>query len=288
MAKIKPLFKFIAVLNAVLLFGGYVCYRGGIVRAFGAKPAAYADQEDPQRGNAYSEVTPNSANVGTKTRTEIMPGPKSTVFQTDTANTLDNSFVPDPGIYVPLADGDVKDGAPASIRRTEIMPGPKSSPFMFENEPKPDRKIIMSGSKSLSSSPVIWDTNSGRTWPSKHAETPGAVYSEVKEVAPAHAQSPVSTPRTVIMSGSKDDRVIFESGNQPATATTTDKPAQQSAVRPQAAPQKRVIMGGSKSARVEFTPDPPQTAERQQAVEKPTVQRRVIMSGSKSGMTVNP
>ena len=69
MAKIRPLFKFIAVVNAVLLFGAYVCYRGGVVKAFESKQAPAALRDDRVKPTTPPDPAPDAQSV-------IMPGSK--------------------------------------------------------------------------------------------------------------------------------------------------------------------------------------------------------------------
>ena len=52
MARLKPLFRIVAVLNALLLIGVYVCYRSGVVEAFGAKRSERPVQVDPPTTDA--------------------------------------------------------------------------------------------------------------------------------------------------------------------------------------------------------------------------------------------
>lgn len=69
MAKIRPLFKFIAVVNSVLLFGAYVCYRGGVVKAFESKSIPSAAPDSHPTSTASPSPPPDNQSV-------IMPGSK--------------------------------------------------------------------------------------------------------------------------------------------------------------------------------------------------------------------
>ena len=200
MARIKPLFRIVAVLNAVLLVGLYVCYRGGVVAAFGAKPAAQPSPVDPPVAPIVS--TPQQEPSSVASPPAVAPVATETTHTFIVENSMNTIVRGAPEEPPP---------SPSTVplpRHEVILSGSKSSPIDFSklssSEPKEPMEIV-----------TPWPTKP--PWPAKPRVLPRQEAAAATPVptAPAHKQqaAPAAKPsdkRSVLMYSSKSAPVQFE------------------------------------------------------------------------------
>ena len=222
MARLKPMFRVFAVVNALLLFGLYVCYRGGVVQAFGSKVPEQPVQGDPpprpQASTDVQPVDPKPAPVASAEtqRTELLPGPKAAF----------------PGI--------IPERKPAPEARTEIA--------------------NMSMSAAINTSPArlneeLAASNDIVTIAKPVAKPSADAQKEVRKDTVDHAQTaavpaaPEKKKKWVIMGGPKSGKIMLVDDDEPPAAIP-QLPVQKAVQQV----TRKVIMMGSKSAPVEIDP----------------------------------
>ena len=243
MTKTGFIFKIAAVLNAVVLFGGYVWHRGSSVRAVDPAPpeAAASDSDTPATVQSERKEIPAAP-----AREALMFSSKSSgaIFQSDRT---------------------------AEKKRSEILPGPKSTVFTFDVTPRaqptpwaPSAEWIEAAEQPAPSAPPQREIPMDGSKPDAHSFTQGseslrseikAVRKDLERLRQQYVKSSDPPKRQVIMSGSKSI----------AAPIVLDVPPEP-AVKPPDPPKRRVIMAGSKSAPADF--DFPQE-------KRPAVQQQV-------------
>ncbi len=218
MARLKPLFRIAAVLNAVLLLCAYVAYRGGVVQAFGSTPAAPSEPTAPSPENITRTLPPAESAVPESAITATALPAASPA--TDASRTVVNDYSMVAKVYV------VPTESPASaLRRHEVLlSGSKSSPIEFsEKRPSEPMEVVT-------------------PWPTKPP-----VFTRREASPPPKAAAPAvrqEYSRRMIMSSSKSMKVEIVGSVAPAPSSTPP------AVKP--SDKHSVLMKSSKSGPIEF------------------------------------